>query len=149
MGTQAMTDYSELERLAKDATPGPWDWGHEMQPSSEEWTLNPGILIAEGTDGTPEGDSIDRANAAFIAAANPATVLALLSELSQSKAREERMREALEFYADPETWFGFYTTADSPINSDWSDDLPSQYEGIFPDGKPGSEARQALKETNQ
>lgn len=51
-------------------TPGPWEWSdQELQPLGTQWSLTPGILIAEGNDGTPGGDKIDRANARLIAAA--------------------------------------------------------------------------------
>jgi hypothetical protein len=50
------------------ATPGPWEWvnqGHNDECS--EWSLGPGVLLVDGSDGTPEGDEIDRANARLIA----------------------------------------------------------------------------------
>jgi hypothetical protein len=50
------------------ATPGPWEWvnqGHNDECS--EWSLGPGVLLVDGSDGTPDGDEIDRANARLIA----------------------------------------------------------------------------------
>ena len=54
--------------MTQTHTPGPWIWRVEDGP---QWFLDPGILIIEGgmTDGTPDGDEIDRANARLIAAA--------------------------------------------------------------------------------
>jgi hypothetical protein len=46
-------------------TTGSWHWRHE----ATGWYLSPGVLIADGTDGTPGGDELDRANARLIAAA--------------------------------------------------------------------------------
>lgn len=50
-------------------TPGPWEWTHDAEPYSSQWTLSPGVLMVDGQDGTPGGDEIDRANARLIAAA--------------------------------------------------------------------------------
>ena len=52
-------------------TPGPWVWRYEDggHMEADQWFLSPGVLMADGTDGTPSGDSIDRANARLIAAA--------------------------------------------------------------------------------
>lgn len=50
-------------------TPGPWSWMRGLEPYSDQHTLSPGVLIANGTDGTPDGDAIDQANAHLIAAA--------------------------------------------------------------------------------
>ncbi len=48
------------------------------------------------TEGTPPSDT----DTAFIAAANPATILAILSERAELLATVERMRGALERIAD-------------------------------------------------
>ena len=48
-------------------TPGPWEWVREEEVSA--WSLAPGVLLTDYTDGTPDGDGIDRANARLIAAA--------------------------------------------------------------------------------
>jgi len=50
-------------------TPGPWEWTHDAEPYSSQWTLSPGVLMVDGQDGTPGGDEIHRANARLIAAA--------------------------------------------------------------------------------
>lgn len=60
-------------------TPGPWRWRDDQVLPMGQWTLSPGILIADGNDGTPGGDEHDRANASLIAAAPD--MLALLTEL--------------------------------------------------------------------
>ncbi len=66
-----MTDYTELKKPAGDATPGPW--------SSE-----PGNLVV-----CPGNDVIavtnNNCNAAFIAAADPQTVIGLAKELMDLK----------------------------------------------------------------
>jgi hypothetical protein len=47
-------------------TPTPWEWRNDQTYNKGQWSIMPGVLIVEGTDGTPDGDEIDRANAAFI-----------------------------------------------------------------------------------
>jgi hypothetical protein len=57
-------------------------------------------------------------------------------------ADKARLVEALEFYADPGSWYGAYVVgSSSPMADDWSDDCA---DGNFPDGKPGKRARTAL-----
>lgn len=84
----------ELREKAEKATPGPWEtaetpgFGHDHAPYTvvngdneqitECWDNTPGAWKPEQNEG----------NAAFIAAANPQTVIALLDEI-------ERLREAL------------------------------------------------------
>ena len=93
-----MTNPDELERLARAATPGPWSV-HEQRPSAS--TSISGTFIHAGPDHaddtgfslvartyTRDGLEERERNAAFIAAANPATILSLLSA-------NREMREAL------------------------------------------------------
>lgn len=70
-----MTDYSELKRLIDAATPGKWFTdGERTVIAGDSDQLNKGWAVAEchGPD--------DFRNARFIAAANPAAVLALIAE---------------------------------------------------------------------
>ncbi len=72
-----MATLDELERLAKQATPGPWSTTEDCWIDS-----NTGRCVAKTTGnvdtytGTYQGDAN---NAAFIAAVDPATVLALVA----------------------------------------------------------------------
>ncbi|OJU50845.1 MAG: hypothetical protein BGO02_03945 [Brevundimonas sp. 67-6] len=83
-------DHAELARLAEAATPGPWFRGHNEHGSSHgEMSVWPDAGMVGGViakcgwqapwDGWFEQPAKD---AAFIAAANPATVLALIAEVS-------------------------------------------------------------------
>lgn len=98
-----LVELDELERLAKAATPGPWSYYRDSCAQCEK-------------DGTAEYDIPeiepgwharfgDEANAAFIASANPAAILALLSlaraGLEAGKA-EESMRERAAELAESE-----------------------------------------------
>ncbi|HCF3446150.1 hypothetical protein AO924_34145 [Pseudomonas aeruginosa] len=80
-----MTDHAELRRLAKAATPGPWS-------CNRHWAIVGGPTL-EFTNGAAQQqiamacwqswmrEEELRNNAAFMAAANPKTVLALLDEI--------------------------------------------------------------------
>lgn len=72
-----MIDLDKLRKLAESATPGPWQTEGGM--NLYVFTANNHTMIAESR-GTGAGlsDEQQTANAAFIASANPATILALL-----------------------------------------------------------------------
>jgi hypothetical protein len=81
--TEAMTDdFTDLEKLAREATPGPW--------AADEDEL----LVLAGDDRTVwicrTGCDADRD---FIAAANPARVLALCAELTRLRGALENIRD--------------------------------------------------------
>lgn len=94
---QTMTHHSELRRLAKAATPGPWrvqtgcSWRRIGTDSGDGDVLRP---CTHPHDGWP--DIVAPAeNLKYIASANPKTILALLDEIDQIKAENEALREAL------------------------------------------------------
>ena len=73
----------ELEAVrarAEAATAGPWEW--HWDAILGQWNLAPGVLLADGTDGTPGGDKIDVENATFIAHART-DIPALLDEVER------------------------------------------------------------------
>ena len=78
-----MIDTTKLRELAQRAAPGPWsceiDSGSFLRIYSE---TNSGIVYGCGCCGSPQCDDAD---ANFIVAANPATVLALLDELERTQ----------------------------------------------------------------
>ena len=106
-------DWSELERLAKDATPGPWGV-HEQRPSPSASVS--GTFVHAGPDEaddtgfslvartyTRDGLEERQHNAAFIAAANPATILKLIASARSApppSVEVERLREALKPFAE-------------------------------------------------
>jgi len=95
-----MTD--ELERLARAATPGPWAWsGWSLLGNTHEAVI--GNEPGEGQIIVPESN-----NAAFIAAANPATILDLL-------AANRKMRAGLRPFA---------ALADM-VGEAWTDETPA------------------------
>ena len=74
-----MADYSELKRLAEAATPGPWyaeNERYEGAINAEYRHIGMVSMHANVREDIPQ----NFANQAFIAAANPAAVLAMLSE---------------------------------------------------------------------
>ena len=94
--SDATPDDAELRRLAEAATPGPWSLT-DGDPAmiGQHWTIRrqgvPGILISGFTYGW-NGD------AAYIAAANPAVVLALLDRLAHMTEARDNARAELRRY---------------------------------------------------
>ena len=77
------TDLKELERLARAATPGPWTYdGDTWELSAPSRKGRVEIAIIE-TGWTGQMESEQQANAAYIAAANPAAILSLIAELTR------------------------------------------------------------------
>ncbi|MGD8148112.1 ead/Ea22-like family protein [Pseudomonas aeruginosa] len=72
-----MTDHAELRRLAKAATPGPWEYQAPLKILAADRTSI--VLIALSHASYREDD----ANSRLIAAANPKTILALLDEIDR------------------------------------------------------------------
>jgi len=99
-----MIDTKELRRLAQAASPGPWwvnqdglNHGFERgvaEINSKEWHALAGAWTINGAKHSEEG----AANAEFIAAANPATVIELLDRIEAAEkdvALKERVIDAL------------------------------------------------------
>lgn len=84
-----MTDHSELKRLAEAATPGPWyQHGGIMQVLSHD---------CETVCETFEDDG-ECPDAQFIAAANPAAVLALIAENERLQQREQDLSASVKYW---------------------------------------------------
>lgn len=79
------TDRAALRAAAEKATPGPWEMKRSFISPD---IISPVGLVVAVTIASDMKPSMDEANAAYIALANPAAVLALLDDV-------ERMREAL------------------------------------------------------
>ena len=105
-GMSPMTKHEELERLARAATPGPWVWEHGELFNPEIREQHRRVIGSEPYEGQWIDD--EGPDAAFIAAANPATVLALLSA-------NREMREALR---------PFSALADM-VGESWTDETPA------------------------
>jgi hypothetical protein len=91
-------DLDKLEALAKAATPGPWnDSGGSIDDFDAECTMRI-EWIANGIPKDGEKDAINanyRFDAAFIAAANPASILALIASARRDAEEIERLRARL------------------------------------------------------
>lgn len=107
-----MTDYQELRRLAEQATPGPW--GDEW-PQRERATL--AHIIREHNDGPQVANVLLEEDAAYIAAANPAAILALLSERQENQRRIAELEEGLRRLNDAIPG----TAIDLSNSSEWSE----------------------------
>lgn len=106
-----LAEYEALEKLAKAATPGPWRHCVVNQSGFGDAVADTRVWLngPQASDATQvRCDSPDKLgseqkvlNAAFIAAANPTTVLALLAEIRALRADLERCHRAREQeYAD-------------------------------------------------
>lgn len=80
-----MSDYIELKRLAEAATPGPWayDGSYVCPARTEDGTTYVELWRSIADCHQPE-------NTKFIAAANPAVVLALIAEVEGLRAQHGR-----------------------------------------------------------
>ena len=95
---------AELDAVMAKATAGEWEWRNDqLLPLSDQWTISPGVLIADSNNGTPGGDEIDRANAAAIVALHNAypDLRALIEAQAATIARQaEALREAQGWFAE-------------------------------------------------
>jgi hypothetical protein len=105
------SNHDELERLARVATPGPWAYADNAPVSyGSAWVNSPDVKNLAVCDGTRRSEThgfclkMDKdeneRNAAFIAAANPATILALLSANREMREALETATDRVEFLED-------------------------------------------------
>ena len=87
-------DISALKALAEAATPGPWE---VVDIEHDNRTIEPYVVFSWDSEERrwSEEDStlLTRANAAFIAAANPSTVLALIARIEELAMQIETHNE--------------------------------------------------------
>ena len=89
-----MIDINELRQSAQAATPGPWMIDY----------VGVGFEVAAGESVIAQSQQVQgdmrhkarKANAAFIAAANPATVLELLDNLKEAEKERDELRAKIE-----------------------------------------------------
>ncbi len=89
-----MTDHAELRRVAEAATPGA-----RYQGTDERVIVAGNGTIICTVSGAISGPSV-MADAEFLCATDPKTVLALLDELDRLKAENEVLRGALKQFAE-------------------------------------------------
>lgn len=87
---------AELEKCRVEATPGPWKTDAF---DARSVVVGDGWTVAEGAPGTEGGIGQIKANAAYIAAANPELVGKLIAEVKASRAATtEGLSVAAEFF---------------------------------------------------
>lgn len=89
-----MTDEAELRKLAEAATPGPWHVANKTVALLQDDFFQVNSLarwVCLVEDGTP----FSKQDAAFIAAANPMAIIALLDELTALRAKVKAQDKAL------------------------------------------------------
>lgn len=88
-----MVDIGELRKLAEAATPGPWAAWKMMSRNAYGVVARHAQMAAVDVCGTWDSDGGDEhcvngmINSAYIAAANPATIIALCDEVERLRAR--------------------------------------------------------------
>ena len=89
-------DVAELRRLAENATPGPWD-SYRPHPSYRAYAVDqvmPAGHLGEAVATTQDVNAEE--NAAYIAAASPDVVLALLDRLAHMTEARDNARAEVE-----------------------------------------------------
>lgn len=93
-----MTDHAELRRVAEAATPGA-----RYQGTDERVIVAGNGTIICTVSGAISGPSV-MADAEFLCATDPKTVLAVLDEIDRLKAENDALRGALQAVVDDPTW---------------------------------------------
>lgn len=91
-----MIDLDKLEALSRAATPGPWSDEHNYHLDRHYVNCRNGTKEVCECQHWVEENIDGNANAAFIAAANPAAVLELITELRQTKKERDWLADKLE-----------------------------------------------------
>lgn len=97
-------DLDALEAVAQAATPGPWQVLDSIHGDPVVHQVDRAILSGGGVATAFHGEDYGRADAVHIAAFDPPTVLALIAELRDSRARiarQARVLARLQEAADP------------------------------------------------
>jgi hypothetical protein len=84
---------NELRKLAQAATQGKWEYTHGGRGDNGKFIITEYFVILEDDNGAIAADIVDpktsrpsKANAAYIAAANPAAILALIANIDRLNA---------------------------------------------------------------
>ncbi|HBN9488737.1 TPA: hypothetical protein L3876_000009 [Pseudomonas aeruginosa] len=120
-----MTDHAELRRLAKEATPGA-----RYQGTDERVIVAGNGTIICTVSGAISGPSV-MADAEFLCATDPKTILALLDEIDGLKAEKEALRK---FAAEAYQVLGALDAPENVLNnaSDAASGDPLRHETLLP-----------------
>lgn len=92
-----MKEYSELKRLAENATPGEWSHEQDNLYFYEDGYTRHMMELSEGSD---IGYVEQKHNSDFIAAANPEVILELIAEVEALKAERDYCRRVADHNLD-------------------------------------------------
>lgn len=105
----------ELKRLAEAATPGPWMhiFGDSVVYDRMSDGCRGNSIVAK-----PFGSTTNNANLSYIAAANPATILALIADFERITKQHGELQSALERMVDLANNDGLWCTYDEVIHAE-------------------------------
>lgn len=92
-------DLTRLRQLAESATPGPW---HDAKSNNQVLATDPNGMVICKMDGGYMHTGVVR-DRAYIAAANPAAILALLDGLEAAESANEQRKHLLKLAAEHAT----------------------------------------------
>ncbi|ASG70367.1 ead/Ea22-like family protein [Salmonella enterica] len=121
-------DKRALREVAERATQGPWEMEQENIWFTDEDGYTKHLAYVE--QGDDVDDKQDHYNTAYIAAANPATMLALLDELEHYKSREERVTKLV--MDNSTSWDALYKKLEAAEKR--IAEQREYYEGVIADG---------------
>ncbi|EAP0943449.1 ead/Ea22-like family protein [Salmonella enterica subsp. enterica serovar Ealing] len=121
-------DKRALREVAERATQGPWEMEQENIWFTDEDGYTKHLAYVE--QGDDVDDKQDHYNTAYIAAANPATMLALLDELEHYKSREERVTKLV--LDNSTSWDALYKKLEAAEKR--IAEQREYYEGVIADG---------------
>lgn len=112
-----MKDYSELKRLAENATPGEWSHEQDNLYFYEDGYTRHMMELSEGSD---IGYVEQKHNSDFIAVANPEVILELIAEVDSLRDDLEQVKYETNAWRNSEesVWVEvFYSEGDEPFIS--------------------------------
>lgn len=117
-----MDKYAALEAAAMAATPGPWVADENWNGEGSSIVDSRGEVVADDGSARGEyGERLNAHNAAYIAAANPAVILALLADLRMLQQRN------LELTRETAAATAARRMGPRPPSKPWTDEMRAEH----------------------